>query len=115
MSKGIFIYVTDLICRLQLPVLVVSRANLGTINHTLLTLDALAQKNIPVEGVVLNGGTGKTDPEKTNPSAIYEHSGVRVVGHLKTNDRFAIDPTATAQELARFPLLAQRLKRLCGL
>ena len=45
----------DLIKRLQLPVVVVSRHYLGSINHTLLTLAALRHSNIPVAGVIFNG------------------------------------------------------------
>lgn len=45
----------DLIKRLGLPVVLVSRHYLGSINHTLLTLFALRSHNIPVKGVVFNG------------------------------------------------------------
>ena len=45
----------DLIKRLQLPVVVVSRHYLGSINHTLLTLAVLRYHNIPVTGVIFNG------------------------------------------------------------
>ncbi len=45
----------DLVKRLGLPVIVVSRHYLGSINHTLLTLFTLRAHNIPVLGVVFNG------------------------------------------------------------
>ncbi|MEY4668485.1 MAG: hypothetical protein RL518_1184 [Pseudomonadota bacterium] len=45
----------DLIERLGLPVVLVSRHYLGSINHTLLTLFALRARSIPVKGVVFNG------------------------------------------------------------
>ncbi len=44
----------DLIQMLKIPVLLVARVGLGTINHTLLTLSCLEQKKIPVAGVVFN-------------------------------------------------------------
>ena len=47
---------TDLIAALDLPVVVVARDVLGTINHTLLTLEALRQRGLAVKGVVLLGG-----------------------------------------------------------
>lgn len=47
---------TDLIEALGLPVVVVARDRLGTINHTLLTLEALRARNLEVRGVVLLGG-----------------------------------------------------------
>jgi dethiobiotin synthetase len=41
--------------RWRLPVLLVARSGLGTLNHTLLSLEALRQRQIPVVGVLLNG------------------------------------------------------------
>ncbi len=45
----------DLIVHLGLPVLLVARSSLGTINHTLLSLEALRTRGIPILGVVMNG------------------------------------------------------------
>lgn len=45
----------DLFKKLNIPVVVVARTKLGTINHTLLTLEALRNREIQVHGVVLNG------------------------------------------------------------
>ena len=45
----------DFMAQLGLPVLVVARSGLGTINHTLLTLEALRRRRLPVLGVVMNG------------------------------------------------------------
>lgn len=47
-----------------LPVLLVARSGLGTLNHTLLSLEALAQRRIPVLGLVLNG------PHADNPRTL---------------------------------------------
>ncbi len=47
--------VVDLIQKLEAQVIVVSRHYLGSINHTLLTLDALSSREIPVAGVVFVG------------------------------------------------------------
>ena len=44
----------DWIARHHAPVLVVARAGLGTLNHTLLSAEALASRQIPLAGVVLN-------------------------------------------------------------
>jgi dethiobiotin synthetase len=46
--------VRDMIQWLGLPAVVVARAGLGTINHTLLTLNALREAKIPIAGVVIN-------------------------------------------------------------
>lgn len=47
--------VLDMIERLKLPVLLVARSSLGTLNHTLLSLKALRDRQIEVFAVVLNG------------------------------------------------------------
>lgn len=57
----------DLISRLRASVVLVSRNYLGSINHTLLTVQELRRRNIPVLGLVFNGErTPKTE-------AIIEH------------------------------------------
>ena len=45
--------VADLARALELPVLVVARRSLGTLNHTLLTLEAARGRNLPVVGVIV--------------------------------------------------------------
>jgi dethiobiotin synthetase len=66
--------VLDLISWLALPSVVVARAALGTINHTLLTLGALRGAELPVAGVVINRYPPETPPpaEETNPRVIEE-------------------------------------------
>ena len=45
----------DVVQRLDLPVVLVARSGLGTINHTLLSLEALRRRDIAIAGVVLSG------------------------------------------------------------
>ena len=45
----------DLIEVLETPVIIVARSSLGTINHTILTLEALRERDIKILGVILNG------------------------------------------------------------
>ncbi|MCW2240455.1 dethiobiotin synthase [Azospirillum canadense] len=47
--------IIDVIARLRLPVVLVARSTLGTLNHTLLSLEALRARGLPVAGVILNG------------------------------------------------------------
>jgi dethiobiotin synthetase len=68
---------TDLMVRLALPVLVVARSRLGTINHTLLTLEALAARSLAVAGVVMVGGQNVE-----NRRAIETYGGAGVIGEL---------------------------------
>jgi dethiobiotin synthetase len=44
----------DLARWLNLPTVIVARANLGTINHTLMTVETLRRANVPIAGVVIN-------------------------------------------------------------
>ncbi len=76
--------VLDLICELGLPAVVVARYQLGTLNHTLMTVDTLKQKGVPVRGIVFN----QTEPgvlnsvEEDQPRLIAELSGVNVPGQF---------------------------------
>ncbi len=76
--------VVDLMRDLGLPVVVVTRYLLGTVNHTLLTLDALKQNRIPVKGIVFNRtGSGELDAiEQDQPRLIEAISGTEVLGEF---------------------------------
>ncbi|MBI2212161.1 MAG: dethiobiotin synthase, partial [Acidobacteria bacterium] len=65
--------IADLIIALALPAIVVARSGLGTINHTLLTIEAMRRRNIAIDGVVMDG-----DADLANRHAIESLSGVRV-------------------------------------
>lgn len=66
---------------LRLPAVVVARPNLGTINHTLLTVAALRSAGVEVAGVVINRYPAENADvaEETNPSAIERWGGVPVL------------------------------------
>lgn len=68
---------TDLISLFNLPSLVVAQSGLGTINHTLLTLEALDARSIAVAGVAMVG-----PPNPPNREAIEKFGGVRVVAEM---------------------------------
>lgn len=67
----------DLMARLGLPAVVVARGSLGTINHTLLTLEALRSRELVVAGVVM---AGEVNPE--NRAAIEEFGNVPVLAEM---------------------------------
>jgi dethiobiotin synthase len=67
----------DLMKQLGLPVLLVSRTSLGTINHTLLSLAALRPAKLDVRGVVLVGAKNQE-----NRNAIELYGGVPVLGWI---------------------------------
>jgi dethiobiotin synthetase len=71
----------DQIAAWGLPVLLVARSGLGTLNHTLLSLEALERRSIPVLGLVLNG-----DPHPDNPRTLAALGGVPVLAELPPLD-----------------------------
>jgi dethiobiotin synthetase len=71
----------DLMVMLGLPVIVAARSTLGTINHTLLTIEALRARSLRVAGVVMIGN-GNAD----NRAAIEHYGNVPVVGEMPRFD-----------------------------
>jgi dethiobiotin synthase len=67
----------DLIVRLGLPAVVVARTALGTINHTLLTLEALRSRSILIAGVIMVGA-----PNRDNRDAIERYGCIEVLGEM---------------------------------
>jgi len=61
----------------NLPVVLVSKYYLGSINHTLLSIDVLKTHNIPIKGIIFNGETNPTSKE-----AILHYSQVPVIGEI---------------------------------
>ena len=62
-------------CELRMPVLVVCRATLGTLNHSLLTVDSIRQAGLPVPGIVMNFYSAPEDETtRTNPGILEECS-----------------------------------------
>ncbi len=75
--------VLDLIRWLRLPLLVVARAGLGTINHTALTVMAARQGRIEVAGIVLNRGSQTPGlAEQTNPAVIEALTGRPILARV---------------------------------
>jgi dethiobiotin synthetase len=98
---------TDLMVRFALPVIVVSRSTLGTINHTLLTIEALRRRSLEVAGVIMAGPLNRE-----NRLAIERHGDVHVIGEMPPFDPLtpdalrawadtALDPRERLQEIAR--------------
>lgn len=77
-----FYFVRDLIKDMGLDVIVVSRPTLGTINHTLLTVEALKNKKIPIKGFIINYSNVIKDDisEKTNPHILTEILDIPLLG-----------------------------------
>jgi dethiobiotin synthetase len=75
----------DLLAQLQPRTLLVARSGLGTLNHTLLTLEALRKRNIPVLGIVFSDPEREEDERlvQDNMRTIEEIGLVRVFGRLQ--------------------------------
>jgi dethiobiotin synthetase len=82
--SGKYLYL-DLAAALHLPVVIVARPGLGTINHTLLTISALKKRRLRIVGVIMNYAKDwkKGPAEKTSMSIIEEISGARLLGIVR--------------------------------
>ena len=82
-AGGVMVPLTDdlptieLLARWRLPVILVARTALGTINHSLLTLEALRRRDIPIHGVAFVG-----DEERAPQETIARMGVVRQLGRL---------------------------------
>ena len=87
-------FVADLIREMKLPVVIVSRLSLGTINHTLLTVRQAQAMGLRVAGIILNDTLGYRDlAERMNVKVVPELSGVPLLGivpHARQPDVRAI-------------------------
>lgn len=77
-------YVANLVRELGLPLVIVSYAGLGAINHSLLTVDAAMIRGLEVKGIIFNrvSVTNYSLAELTNPKVIHDLSGVPILGSL---------------------------------
>ena len=102
--------VLDLARDFGLPIIVVARPGLGTINHTMLTVNYAIKEGLSVAGIIINHGqpTENSIAEETNPYVIRQISTVPVLGifpHLKELD------AGTIEEAAKKNLDIERIKR----
>jgi dethiobiotin synthetase len=71
-------YVIDIAQKFNTPIIVVANLYLGSINHTLLTVELLKQRKLSVAGIIFNG---KSNPESER--IILKHSGYKTIWHVK--------------------------------
>ena len=74
----------DMASEMGLPIIIVARLNIGTINHTLLTVNEALRRGLSIKGIIFNcAKNGDAGPaEKTNPDLIKELSGMPILGTL---------------------------------
>ncbi|MGA2915768.1 MAG: dethiobiotin synthase [Sedimentisphaerales bacterium] len=73
----------------NLPVVIVARSKLGTINHTLLTIGAVRRAGLLLAGVIINGYDEKTKDvaEKTNAEIIKKLGRVKIIAVVPFDDK----------------------------
>lgn len=76
--------VADLATDLQYPVLLVAALELGAINHTLLTVESIGRRGLPIAGIVFNEVACQVDPAVADSTiqGIRAHTDVRILGRL---------------------------------
>jgi dethiobiotin synthetase len=87
-AGGVFVPLNDTHCVIDLiqpdyKVIVVSRHYLGSINHTLLTIEALKNRNLAIAGIVFNG-----NENKATESIILNKTGIPYIGRIQQEPYF---------------------------
>lgn len=95
----------DLMARFQVPVILVSRNYLGSINHTLLSIAQLQQRQIPIAGLVFNGPI-----TPTTESIIEEMTKVPVLFRIPELDHVSSQTVKAIAERLK-PQIHQVLRR----
>ena len=70
-------FISDLIKHLNVPTIIVCRSGLGTINHTLLTLEALRVNRINIKGIIMSG-----EKSPHNREALEEYGHAPIIAEI---------------------------------
>jgi dethiobiotin synthetase len=105
-AGGLFVPLNDVDCVIDLiqpdyKVVVVSRHYLGSINHTLLTIEALKNRNIDIAGIIFSG-----DENKATESIILNKTGINCIGRIEQEPYFDQNVIKEYAELFRENLLS---------
>ncbi len=96
--------IVDIINLVNGTPVIAARAGLGTINHTLLTIEAIEKRGLKPLGIVfIDAGEMETPPEmiRENKSAIEDTSGIRVAGVVRRIHDFSRPPRDCYKPLAK--------------
>jgi dethiobiotin synthetase len=104
-AGGVFVPLNDTDCVIDLiqneyKVIVVSRHYLGSINHTLLTIEALQNRKTVVAGIVFSG-----DENKATEKIILSKTGIKCVGRIEQEPYFDQNVIKEYADLFREQLL----------
>jgi len=74
-------FVANMIVEMGLEAIIVTRSALGTLNHTMMTVEACRKYGIPVKGLVINYYDEKGGPEEGSaPATLHEITGLKILG-----------------------------------
>lgn len=105
-AGGVFVPLNETDCVVDLikpdyKVIVVSRHYLGSINHTLLTIEALQNRKIKVAGIIFSG-----EENKATESIILNKTGVKCIGRIEQEPYFDQNVIKEYADLFRENLLS---------
>ena len=76
-------YVADMVKEMSIETIIVTRATLGTLNHTVMTCKMCKEYGIKIRGLVVNNFDEKGTPaEKNAPSTLYELTNIPILGTI---------------------------------
>ena len=86
-------FVLNLARDFGLPIIIVSRPGLGTINHTMLTVNCAIKEGLTIAGIIINYSLPPEDTpsEKTNPKVIKQISPVPIIGVFPHLEEHGVD------------------------
>jgi len=104
-AGGLFVPLNDTNCIIDIiqndyKVIVVSRHYLGSINHTLLTVEALKNRKIKIAGIIFSG-----DENKATESIILKKTGIQFIGRIDEEPYFDQNVIKEYADLFRETLL----------
>ncbi len=111
--------VADLMTEFALPVIVVARPNLGTINHTVLTVEYGRSRGLPIAGIIMNGWNEAESGilEKSNEEYITRLTGLPILGKFPYTAGISVPEEKTiglsqlAEEYLRMDEIVKLIKR----
>ncbi|CAM3575867.1 dethiobiotin synthetase [Flavobacterium saliperosum S13] len=109
-AGGVFVPLNDTDCVIDLiqpeyKVIIVSRHYLGSINHTLLTVEALKNRKLTIAGILFNGDDPDSYRDKASEVIILKKTGLNMIGRIDNEPYFDQNVIRYYADLFRVNLL----------
>lgn len=75
-------YITNLIKEMKIPTVIVTRSKVGTVNHTIMTIEMCRKYKIPIKGIIINDFDDDGYPVKNLKRDLESLTGVKVLGSI---------------------------------